>query len=450
MPLYGTLKSMPLTDLLQWLGNARVTGSLRVERDRVSKSIHFHEGSVVGCSSDDPAQRIGQYLLNRGQIDEEQLREALHLQEVNGQHLGSLLVELGALTAEQLAMLLEAQAEETVHSLFDWDDAAFRFEESDENPAAFPVSLRVEDVLLRGLKRYDEMRQIREVFNDPGIVLQKTGKEPPSAVLENRMGRALWDLIDAERTVAEILLQVHGSEYVVTKFLYELHRSALVQVARVKEISTVSPPTVQPAPPADTPPTQPPATVGETTSAAPAATVTAPAVSEENAVEDLLSDFNPEIDLPEPALPRDGAPAGETGVVSLEDSAEHSLEQSLEKARKLMAEAEYERALVILDRVYREQPGDESLRRLTAEAEAAFVEKAYRHFLPPSKVLALTTEMDQLEAEDLSPSEVFMLSRIDGTWDIKSIIQIAPLRESDALRTLKRLRENGLIELKDP
>ena len=58
--------------------------------------------------------------------------------------------------------------------------------------------------------------------------------------------------------------------------------------------------------------------------------------------------------------------------------------------------------------------------------------------------------MDGLKAEDLSPSEFFMLSRIDGTWDIKSIIQIAPLRESDALRTLKRLRENGLIELKDP
>ena len=78
------------------------------------------------------------------------------------------------------------------------------------------------------------------------------------------------------------------------------------------------------------------------------------------------------------------------------------------------------------------------------------MEKAYRHFLPPSKVLALTRSMDGLKTEDLSPSEFFLLSRIDGTWDIKSIIQIAPLRESDALRTLKRLRENGLIELKDP
>jgi hypothetical protein len=58
--------------------------------------------------------------------------------------------------------------------------------------------------------------------------------------------------------------------------------------------------------------------------------------------------------------------------------------------------------------------------------------------------------VDALESEKLSPSEFFLLSRMDGSWDVKSIIQIAPLREADALRTLKRMRENGVIELKDP
>ena len=62
MPLYGTLTSMPLPDLLQWLCNARVSGTLQIERDRVSKSIHLHEGMIVGCSSNDPAQRIGHFL----------------------------------------------------------------------------------------------------------------------------------------------------------------------------------------------------------------------------------------------------------------------------------------------------------------------------------------------------------------------------------------------------
>jgi len=427
MPLYGTLTSMPLPDLLQWLCNARVTGRLRVDRDRVSKSIHLHEGRIVGCSSDDPAQRIGHFLLNRGQITEEQLREGLQLQEISGQHLGTLLVELGALSTEQLSLHLEAQAEETIHSLFDWDDAVFRFQETEKDPAhAFPVSLRVEDVLLRGVQRYDEMRQIRKVFDDPGIVLEKTDKKPPAAVIENRMGHALWELVNGERTVAEILLQVHGSEYVVTKFLFELHRSALVRIARVKEIAAHPAPAEEPVAAAAAQPLaesiaveaeEPPPKVPEATVAAAAReeTVHEPEQSDQDKFEDLLSEFNPEIDHPAAAPAQDQATATpspkiakqepspaprETGVVSVEDSAAHTLQHNLEKARRLMAESEFEKAL--------------------------------------------------LKAEDLSPSEFFMLSRIDGTWDIKSIIQIAPLRESDALRTLKRLRENGLIELKDP
>ena len=77
MPLFGTLKTMALPDLLQWLATARMSGTLRVERNKVSKSIIFRDGEVVGCSSDDPPERLGQFLLARGKISEEQLRAAL-------------------------------------------------------------------------------------------------------------------------------------------------------------------------------------------------------------------------------------------------------------------------------------------------------------------------------------------------------------------------------------
>ncbi len=125
-------------------------------------------------------------------------------------------------------------------------------------------------------------------------------------------------------------------------------------------------------------------------------------------------------------------------------------EGDLDFARRLLNRGEFDSALDILDRAYKAQPGDEALRRLLAEAEASFVEKAYRHYLPPSKIVTLSREVESLTAERLSPTEFFLLSRIDGTWDVKSIIQITPLREVDVLRTLKRMREKGLIDLKDP
>ena len=242
------------------------------------------------------------------------------------------------------------------------------------------------------------------------------------------MARTLYGAIDGERTIEEILLHVHGSEYIVTKFLFGLHRNGFVEISGVKKREPA-----QAAPP----PLPEPVRVTAT------ATLQAPAPSEQP-IHDIPLVI-PDLPAPEPEA------AGGSGQLELlEQSDTHKLERRLEKASQLMSKAEYESAMDILDQIYQEYPGDESLRRLNSEAEAAFIETAYRHYLPPRKMVHLRRSMNELEAENLSPTEFFLLSRIDGSWDLKSIVQIAPLREADALRTLKRMRERGMIDLKDP
>ena len=76
MPLFGTFQTMALPDLLQWLSNSRKTGTLQIEANRVRKWILFKAGSIIGCSSDDLPERLGQFLLARSKITENQLRIA--------------------------------------------------------------------------------------------------------------------------------------------------------------------------------------------------------------------------------------------------------------------------------------------------------------------------------------------------------------------------------------
>jgi hypothetical protein len=435
MPLVGSLSTMPLPDLLQWLAGALKTGLLRIERKRITKVIALKGGRIVGCSSDDPPHRLGQFLLSREKISAVQLREALAIQGENGQHLGRILVEMGAITPDDLTGHLEKKAEETVYSVFDWDDAVFRFEDGDDAvDDAFPVDLRVEDVLLRGLSRFDEMSRIRQVFHDPGIVLRYTSVPPGPEIFSNKMARAMYSAIDGERSVAEILLLVHGSDYIVYKFLFELHRNGYVEIARVKEATQVAAPVVESSPavaPAPIAPVQPAVASEVPRHNRPA--LTARSVPSATAV----------AEPPPAAQPRALATAGpEAGT---------GFEERLSAARRFMSESEYDAALDLLDVLYRENPGDDALRRLTAEAEAAFVDRAYRHVVPEHKVPVLTRPAAELATEaNLSPQEFFLLSRIDGLWDVRSIIQVAPLREVDALRTLKRMRELGMIDLHDP
>jgi hypothetical protein len=338
------------------------------------------------------------------------LRDALARQESTGKHLGALLVESGALTEEDLAHHLEAKAEETLISVFDWHDASFTWHEG-ALPEGYvlPLNLRVEELLLRGARRHDEAKRIDAVFHDPGIVLAGTGKRPPAEVFRNRMARGVYESINGTRTVAEILLHAHGSEFLVKRFLFELFRSGMVEILEVRAV----------AEPEETPQ----ALAAEP---APAMAAVAPA-----------------------PVPAAAAPAPAPRALSPRDDP-RKVQAGLDAARRLQERGELDAALDLLNAVHRANPEDDALRRLVLDAEVAFADKAWKHYVPAGKVPVLTRPVDSLRGETLSPLEVFLLSRVDGTWDVKSIIQVAPIREVDALRTLKKLRERGLIELRDP
>ena len=426
MPLFGTFSTMSLPDLLQWLANSHKTGTLRVERNRATKVIRMRDGRVTGSSSDEPSLRLGQFLLSRKKITEEQLRQALATMEQTSAFIGQTLVDAGALDADELRAALEAKAQEVIYSLFDWPDGVFRFEETiDENKDVFPVEIRVDELLLCGLQRHDEMALIRGLLNDPGIILRYTSKPPGPEIFGNETWRLMYSSIDGERTLSEILLHVHGTEYQVKKFLFDLHKKGYVELAGVKRSKTA-------ADPIET----------DATSLPP--------------LESLDLDLEPGAPEPagneEPAATTAVAVATATATATTESSEtpSGSLAVELARAGELMSGGDLENALVVLDALYRDNPGDDALRRLTAEAEAAFVEHVYRDALPEGHVPILTRPVEELAAETLTPQECFVLSRIDGNWDVKSIVQVAPFREIEALRTLKRMREMGIIKLEKP
>ena len=58
--------------------------------------------------------------------------------------------------------------------------------------------------------------------------------------------------------------------------------------------------------------------------------------------------------------------------------------------------------------------------------------------------------MEQLTSSNLSPQEGFMLTRINGTYDIQSILKITPMPQLDALMLFWKLATGGYIRLAPP
>jgi len=391
MSICGNFHTMALPDILQWASVNNKTGVLELERNRVCRRIVFRGGRIIACSSDDPPSRLGQVLLSKGRITREQLRQALGRQERTGENLGLVLQEMGLLTKEEVDSQVASKAQETIYGLFDWPDAVFRFWEEDAEPAPFlmRVDLAVQDLLLRGLARYDELARIRETFRSSGILLRRATETIPAEVQSNDMARRVLESVNGERTLAEILLHAHASEFLVLKFLFTLHRKGLLEIA------------------------------GERPGAGDVLTIL-----DVDRVEDVRT--------------------------SPSEAAADPLQTQIEQGLQQLARGEHRAALDALSECYRTRPDDTHLRQLVLRAEAGFLDESRRGKFAQHLVPVPLPDGIRGAERRLQPTDLFLLSMLDGRADIRSLVWIAPLREVDLVLALERLVAAGAIELRAP
>ena len=62
----------------------------------------------------------------------------------------------------------------------------------------------------------------------------------------------------------------------------------------------------------------------------------------------------------------------------------------------------------------------------------------------------LSADLEDLTASKITPQEGFMLTRINGSYDIRSIVKISPMPQLDALLVFWRLHKAGHITLEKP
>jgi hypothetical protein len=81
------------------------------------------------------------------------------------------------------------------------------------------------------------------------------------------------------------------------------------------------------------------------------------------------------------------------------------------------------------------------------QAPAPQLAAAARQLLGRYLVPRLARARDEILGEELTPGERALVSRIDGHWDVMTLIRSAPYGEADALLGLERLATRGLVKL---
>jgi hypothetical protein len=97
-----------------------------------------------------------------------------------------------------------------------------------------------------------------------------------------------------------------------------------------------------------------------------------------------------------------------------------------------------------------------ALDRINQDAKKGLIEtiearghQRIAHRVPPHKIPVLKMVSGTLARQTLDPQEAFLLSRINGRWDVQSLVKLCPAAERDILLSLARLLEKKVIELRD-
>ena len=108
MSLVGKLEDLGLAEILQLLSVSEKTGKLTLTCRDGSGLIVFRKGRIIYAASNSAREAFGHILVCRKLIDEVMLTKALQLQHHSREEkrLGSILIEMKAVTAHDLEVVL--------------------------------------------------------------------------------------------------------------------------------------------------------------------------------------------------------------------------------------------------------------------------------------------------------------------------------------------------------
>jgi hypothetical protein len=234
MGITGNLRTMALSELLQWLSMGLKTGTLVIEGHGVEKRIFFQDGRVSSSSSSEQREYLGHFLVSHGYITEEELKMAMEVQEESSILLGKILVMINAVSETDLLRLMRKKAEESIYEVFMWEEGGFEFLDNElPEQKMVPLSLDVTGIIMEGLRRLDEWRRIREKI--PKLSLVPRIVQPLDFARLSEQEKLVVPFINGIRSIDEIAIQTHNSEFVVTKLIFDGLRTNAIELQEPPE-----------------------------------------------------------------------------------------------------------------------------------------------------------------------------------------------------------------------
>ncbi|HEY6099886.1 MAG TPA: DUF4388 domain-containing protein, partial [Anaeromyxobacter sp.] len=119
----------------------------------------------------------------------------------------------------------------------------------------------------------------------------------------------------------------------------------------------------------------------------------------------------------------------------------------IDRARGLLADGRAGDAERVAAKAVEIAPTSDSARSILSEAERVLGQRLRAELLESPRRPRLRVPPGEVARLKLSSADKYLLSRCDGRRDVKALTQIAPLKELDVLKAIRRFADQELVEL---
>jgi hypothetical protein len=240
MALEGSLRDFDLFSLFNMIKIQGKSGSLVLSRGQEFVKIFFDQGEIVGCDSNQVRMedRVGTMLVRLNRLTGDELLQMVEIQRRTLKRMGTLLLESGKVTTQDLQDALFNQAMAIIYRTFRWMEGDYRFDSmlpQDLDREHF-LPIPVDTVLMEAARIQDEWPEVQKRLPDLDTPLTKSVLAHD---LRLDIDRELSSILEGQGATSEGSSGLsHEQETVLTYFDEPQSIQEVLQVSRYEELDT--------------------------------------------------------------------------------------------------------------------------------------------------------------------------------------------------------------------
>ncbi|OQY19141.1 MAG: hypothetical protein B6I36_04970 [Desulfobacteraceae bacterium 4572_35.1] len=234
--LNGTLDVTSLSEIIRLCSVQQKTGALTLSRAGIQKTLYFHKGVLIYITSNRPGERVGEYLIQRGDLTRTWAGFLLKDSKRNGIAFTTSLLEKNIFDKKKLEDALANLANSALADVISWTTGSYEFSEKLPQQALNgPIRISEVKALQQLLQQGESVQSQTNTAEILRNVAQKIFNNNFSLPLLPKIAIDLEQAWDETATDGQLMRIVH-SDQVLSAYLLRVVNSA---IGNKQHVSTI-------------------------------------------------------------------------------------------------------------------------------------------------------------------------------------------------------------------